>query len=193
MIKDWNKIGVFIGILTLILVGYQTFISQPNTDRTLQQIASNTFAPKPIIYGSAQCYLMEPDDIQKYLSLNYTKSYYGDVFTLHVTGAASASNPWMKIMIPEGIEYYSITNIPEGTQTINKEILNDGGKQTLITVSWNKLFPPESNAYVVILYDREYSDALISKPIYYFSGSTETTGYTIGLNCYSTKLFTGFQ
>ncbi len=188
--NHWRDI---LTIATLLILIYSTFYSQPSTSmvtqQKLDQIAINTYSPKPFLTGTASCYIMEPKDINTYFSLNDSNSYYAEIYSIHNTGV-TANNPWIKIVLSKELEYVDIKSIPEGLPPIKGEIAYD---QKPVTVSWDTRIPPEGDVRIILLYDKKYSDLLKRTMRTFTFGSEQSSGYYMASLCNNIDIFKGFQ
>jgi hypothetical protein len=186
-----EDIGIIISLVTLVLVIFQTFVSQPQSDTKLtqiaaymQQVASNTYTPKPYLSMEAKCYNLNPSYVKKYFNLdNITESYYMEEYTLTSRGAY-ASKPWVKITLSPNLVHTAITTIPANSKISEKD--EQGSNEEIlktISVSWDNSLAPDNEVKILILYNATFTDKLKKNSIALDYGSMEIGTFRNYLNC----------
>jgi len=154
-IFSWDNTYRILTLLTFIFVAYQTFISGPSAENKLQQIALNTYTPKPYLSSEGNCYIMDSQFVKKYFKLdeNISGNYYVDEYILR-SGGTYASKPWIRITLPKNIMHLSVASEPPAPFLEKQEKDWQGNINKIISISWDNLnLAPGNEVKVRILYN----------------------------------------
>lgn len=167
-------------LLSFLVIAYQVFIVEPETQNLLESIDENTYTPKPQLVSKSECYIIEPSDVEKYFGLsNVTRSYYLDQFILS-SSVTYANEPWIRVVVPSGLDYVDVTTIPSVSHSVKVE--EDASK--IISIPFESLnLAPGDEIRIMIIYERAFLDKLMEEYRSFNFGSREASGNYNYLRC----------